>query len=66
MSPRRDVQTVASSRGPGESVVALLVVLGSIIVEVPATHDLATAGLRASRPANVSPSCKYVLTHTIF
>ena len=39
---------------PVESVVALLVVLGTTTAEVPAAETLITGGLRAWRHANVS------------
>ena len=42
------------SRNPAESVVALLVVLGTIAVEVAATKTLVTDGTRVWRHANVS------------
>ena len=45
---------MAHSGNPAESVVALLVVLGLRIAEVPATGTLITVGRRASRLAKVS------------
>ena len=49
-------QSAARSRNQVEPVVALLEVLGTRIVEVPATETLTTGGLRASRHANVRKS----------
>ena len=43
------------SRNQADPVVALLVVLGIKIVEVPATGTLITGGQRAWKHANVSP-----------
>ena len=43
------------SRNQAEQVVAPLEVLGSRTVEVPAAETLVTGGLRALRPADVSP-----------
>ena len=47
---------MARLRNPAEPVVALLAVLGSRIVEVLVTKTQITGGLRAWRPANVSPN----------
>ena len=51
---------MAHSRNPVELVVALLAVLGTRTVEVPATETSVTGGLRAWRPANVSPRLRAV------
>ena len=45
---------MAHSRNPAESVVALLVVLGLRTVEVLGIETLATGGLKAWKPADVS------------
>ena len=49
-------QSAARSRNPAGSVVALLVVLGTRSVEALAMEMWSTGGLKAWRPANVSPS----------
>ena len=46
--------SVASSKNPASSVVALLVGLGSTSVEIQATQSLTTHGSKATRLANVS------------
>ena len=52
----RHVRTAAFSRNPGESAAALLVVLGTNIVEVRSIETSVTPGFKAWRLAKVSPS----------